>query len=98
MTLCQLFFLILPKLLRTMNQNWVEIIGYAASIFVVLSFVLKDIKKIRIINLIGCTLFVIYGFLNKKLWPVIIPNAFLFFIQIYYLLNITKGKNVENNN
>lgn len=65
-------------------------IGYAASFFVVLSFVLKDIRKIRVVNLIGCLFFVIYGIFSNYLWPVIIPNAILCFVQVYHLLKKEK--------
>ncbi len=37
-----------------MDANWANYVGYAASFFVVLSFMVKDIKQIRVINLIGC--------------------------------------------
>ncbi len=60
--------------------------GYAASFFVVLSFVLKDLKKVRLVNLVGCICFVIYGVFSGMLWPIIIPNAILCLIQIYHLL------------
>lgn len=69
-----------------MSPEITSFIGYSASIFVVLSFILKDVKKIRIINLIGCICFVLYGFLNNYLWPVIIPNGILCFIQAYHLI------------
>ena len=69
-----------------MSPEITNYIGYAASFFVVLSFVLKDIKKIRIVNLIGCILFVIYGIYSDCLWPIIIPNAILCFIQGYHLV------------
>lgn len=65
----------------------VEIIGYMASVFIVLSFMLKDVRKIRIINLIGCICFVIYGTMGEELrLPIAIPNAILCFIQAYYLI------------
>lgn len=67
-----------------------DYIGYGASFFVVLSFILKDIKKIRIVNLVGCALFVIYGVMIKNL-PIIIPNACLIVIQIYHLLKPQKA-------
>ncbi|AZB22968.1 uroporphyrinogen decarboxylase [Kaistella haifensis] len=69
-----------------MNPEITNFIGYGASFFVVLSFILKDINKIRIVNLIGCILFVIYGVFSDYLWPIIIPNAILCFIQIYHLV------------
>lgn len=70
----------------SMNPEITNFIGYGASFFVVLSFILKDINKIRIVNLIGCILFVIYGVFSDYLWPIIIPNAILCFIQIYHLV------------
>ena len=69
-----------------MSENWLDYVGYAASVFVILSFMLKDIKKIRIINLIGCIAFVVYGIFSGMLWPVIIPNAILCVIQVYHLI------------
>ena len=69
-----------------MNPEITNFIGYGASFFVVLSFILKDINKIRIVNLIGCILFVIYGVFSDYLWPIIIPNAILCFIQLYHLV------------
>ncbi|EGD35176.1 hypothetical protein [Capnocytophaga sp. oral taxon 338] len=63
-----------------------EYIGYLASVCLVLSFIMKKITHIRMINLVGCLCFVIYGFMyDHKLWPVIIPNALICLVQIYYL-------------
>lgn len=69
-----------------MLENWSDYAGYLASILVVLSFMLKNIKQIRIVNLLGCLCFVVYGVYSGMLWPIIIPNAFLSVIQVYYLL------------
>jgi len=70
-----------------------EYIGYLASFFIVGGFLLKDLRTIRIINLFGCICFVIYGIFlrdyrdySQWLLPVIIPNAILALVQIYYLL------------
>lgn len=68
-----------------MNSNWFEWIGYAASVFIVLSFVVNNLKSIRIINMIGCICFVVYG-VYFQFWPVVIPNAILVFIQLYFLI------------
>jgi fucose permease len=69
-----------------MDSSWANYVGYAASVFVVLSFMLKNIKQIRIVNLVGCVAFVIYGVFSGMLWPIIIPNAILCFIQAYHLI------------
>lgn len=67
-------------------MDWVSIVGYVASVFVVLSFVMKDVQKIRLVNFLGCICFVVYGIYAGLLWPIIIPNAILFLIQLYYLV------------
>ena len=62
----------------------VNIIGYAAALFIVLSFLIKDnLLYIRLTNLVGCALFVIYGYFINSI-PVILPNAFLVVGQIVY--------------
>jgi len=67
----------------------VDIIGYAAMIALMISFTVKDIKKLRIINTIGCILFVIYGFMLNS-WPIIITNAFITVVNLYYLFKSKK--------
>ena len=63
----------------------VNIIGYAASLFIVLSFLIKDnLLYIRITNLVGCALFVIYVYFINSI-TVILPNAFLVVVQIVYI-------------
>lgn len=76
-----------------MNPDIFEWIGYAASVFIVSSFLVNKIKFIRIINMIGCLCFVVYG-TYFQFWPVVIPNAILVFIQLYFLFfkdNRVKG-------
>lgn len=70
-----------------MNPELVAYIGYTASVFIVLSFVFKNIRTIRVINLLGCICFVIYGLFigEEPLLPIIIPNAILSVVQIYFL-------------
>lgn len=72
-----------------MSPEITTYVGYLASFFIVLSFILKDLRKVRIINLIGCVCFVLYGVYNGMLLPVIIPNAILCFVQVYHLLKKT---------
>jgi len=67
-----------------MQENLVEWVGYAAMISLMISFMMKDIKKLRIINTLGCILFVIYGFMLHS-WPIIITNAFISAVNLYYL-------------
>ena len=65
-----------------------EWVGYLASLAVLISFTMKDLNKLRMINGIGCLLFVIYGMLMPTLrvgLPIIITNLAILGINIYHL-------------
>lgn len=62
----------------------IEWIGYLASIMIVISLTMTSIKKLRIVNTIGCILFVIYGVVVKA-YPVAISNLAIIGINIYNL-------------
>lgn len=66
-----------------------EFIGYFASFMVLVSFTMKDVKKLRMVNMTGCILFIIYGFLMPTLrvgLPIIIANAAILMVNLYYLV------------
>ena len=63
-----------------------EWVGYLASSTLIISFLMKDVRTLRIINSIGALFFIIYGFLLVTSWPIIITNVFILLINIYYLL------------
>ncbi|WP_159021436.1 YgjV family protein [Formosa sp. L2A11] len=62
-----------------------EWVGYLASFLLLIAFTMKDVKKLRIVNSVGCVLFVVYGFMLDISWPLVITNGSIFFINIYYL-------------
>ncbi|MDF0535200.1 YgjV family protein [Shewanella yunxiaonensis] len=64
--------------------NTVELVGYSASLMVALSLMMKDIVRLRWVNLGGCGLFVAYG-LAIDSWPVVSMNAFGACVNLYYL-------------
>ena len=66
------------------NNVVIEIIGYLAPAFLVLSFLFKDIFKLRLINSVGCVCFIIYGILISA-YPVVIANAIIVCINMYHL-------------
>lgn len=74
--------------------SYIEWIGYAASFFLLLSFVMRNITTLRYINSLGCLLFVAYGLLLDS-WPLIITNGAIVLINIYYLFINTKDKPAE---
>jgi len=65
-----------------------EYTGYLASAMVLLSFTMKNVKKLRLANMAGCILFIIYGFLMPTLrigLPIIIANTAILMVNSYYL-------------
>ena len=66
-------------------MNTTDLIGYAASAVLMVSFLMKNINTLRLINSIGAILFIIYGFMLSTSWPVIITNAFILSVNIFYL-------------
>ncbi|PKD20420.1 hypothetical protein APR41_14175 [Salegentibacter salinarum] len=71
-----------------------EWIGYLASFFVAISFFMKNIIKLRIVNSLGCILFVIYGILIDS-WPVGITNGIIVAVNLYYLVINKKSHRVK---
>jgi uncharacterized transporter YbjL len=61
-----------------------EYVGYAASIAVLISFLMKKMKTLRLVNILGCGLFVAYGILLSSI-PIIITNAAICLIHLYFL-------------
>jgi len=61
-------------------------IGYLAMATLLVSFMMKDTNKLRIINSFGCAFFVVYGILLDISWPIIITNSAIICINLYYLL------------
>lgn len=68
-----------------MEINPTEIVGYLASFFVLLSFFNKDLRKLRLVNSVGCILFVVYGILLGSI-PIIITNVAILLVNGYYLV------------
>lgn len=62
-----------------------EVIGVCASVIVLISFLLKGEEKIRIVNLVGAILFVIYGLLIHA-FSVWFLNSALVLVHLYKLI------------
>jgi len=68
-----------------MSEKWIEAIGYAASVALVISFMFDDFMYFRIANSVGAILFIIYGILKKAL-PVTLTNLFILGLNIFYIV------------
>jgi hypothetical protein len=74
-----------------MNFSSTEIIGYLASFIVLTSFLMKEIKTLRVINTIGCGMFVAYGILLHFSFPIILTNVAIVGINMYFLIKANKN-------
>jgi hypothetical protein len=72
-------------------MNWYEIIGYSGSVIVAISLMMKNIRQLRKVNLIGSATFAIYGLLLNA-YPVFLLNGFIAVVDIYYLYEMNKRK------
>lgn len=67
-----------------------EIIGIIGTLFIILAFTLNGELKIRIFDLIGAILFVIYG-ITIGSFSTILLNGMLIVIQIYKIIKLKRG-------
>lgn len=68
-----------------------EIIGIIATLFIVLAFIQNGEFKIRILDLIGAVLFIIYG-ITISSFSTILLNGILVIIQIYKMYKLLNNK------
>lgn len=72
----------------------IDILGYLGMGFVILSFTMKNITWLRIVNIIGAILSAIYGLITKT-YPTMCLNLILFLINSYFLIVYFIKKNFE---
>ena len=72
-------------------MDWIELIGILGSVFVLISFLMKDILVIRIVNIVGSVIFIVYGIIIGAMatWFV---NAALIVVHIIYIIRELKNK------
>ena len=71
----------------------IEILGWVATSAVLLSFLFKDMFKLRIANSTGAMLWLIYAYLKSD-YPLIAVNAAILFVHGYWFVsNFRSWKN-----
>lgn len=68
-----------------------ELVGYAGSILVAISLMMKSILRLRIISMAGAVLFITYGLLVGAL-PIVFLNGLILFINLYNLVRMLRQK------
>ena len=68
-------------------MSWIEIIGYAGSVLIAVSLMMKSMVRLRWINLFGASTFATYGYIIDA-YPVLMLNGFITVVDIFYLLQM----------
>ncbi|MCX7656178.1 MAG: YgjV family protein [Treponemataceae bacterium] len=74
---------LLCGIVPTMNTV-IEWFGLVASVIVAISLTMKNLVRLRLVNLVGSSAFALYGFLIHA-WPVFLLNAFIVLVNAFYL-------------
>lgn len=72
---------------------YLEIFGYIGTALIISSMMMKSINKLRILNISGSVISVIYSILSNT-WPVVLLNGCLIAVNVYQLIkaNVEKKK------
>jgi len=65
-------------------QSFIEFIGYLASVVVLISFCIKNIKLLRLLNNLGALLFLVYTIYYQR-YPLIFLNIMVMIVNFYYI-------------
>lgn len=78
---------------------FIEIIGYLGMALVLCSFLMKDIKWVRIINICGAILSAVYGILTLTI-PTAVLNGCLLIINLAFVISyiIKEKRNKDDQN
>ena len=75
-----------------MDSSWIlEVVGYAASVLIAVSLMMRSVLRLRMINLAGAACFTVYGLLIQA-YPVAVMNCVIVMINIYYLREMARTK------
>ena len=74
-----------------MSIELIDIIGWVATFFVIVSFLIDKILWLRIVNLIGASLWLAYGIIDLS-YSIIFLNLVVVSIQIYKIILILGRK------
>lgn len=66
---------------------YLEVIGWIATFFVILSFIQSDILRLRLLSLLGALFWIVYGLISG-FWSIVFLNVVVGIIQVYWLCKI----------
>ncbi len=70
-------------------SHFMELVGYAGTALVILSMLMTSLQKLRILNLCGALLSMLYA-MTAGAWPVVVLNASLMLIQTVQIIRLRR--------
>ncbi len=56
-----------------MGTPWLEVVGWVGSAILVWSLLQTQLRRLRVINLVGCVVLIVYNTVNH-VWPMVGPQ------------------------
>ena len=78
-------------------MDTLNIVGWAATIFIIISFLINNMLWLRIINMVGAALWLTYGIIDTS-YSIIFLNVIIVSIQFYKISVILKSQNIVTQN
>ena len=75
-------------------MDTLNIVGWAATIFIIISFLINNMLWLRIINMVGASLWLIYGIIDTS-YSIIFLNVIIVSIQFFKISLLLKDKNLN---
>jgi hypothetical protein len=73
------------------SETILQLVGYFSTLLILISFLMTSVLKLRLVNLIGSAIFVVFAFLTKS-YPTAIMNVGLCIINIYFIIRLLRYK------
>ena len=74
-----------------MGTPWLELLGWVGSAILVWSLLQTQLRRLRVINLVGCVVLIVYNTVNH-VWPMVGLNVVLAGINVFYLARMSREK------
>lgn len=78
-----------PSEILMNTKTLIELFGYLGSLLVVVSMLMTSVKKLRIVNTVGSTIFMIYALIIQS-YPTALMNLCLIIINIYRIIQLDR--------
>ena len=69
-------------------MNW-EIFGYIGTVLILISFLIENVFKLRVLNSIGAIFWIVYG-VGIMAMPTIVVNSCVLVIHIFWIIKHRK--------